>query len=153
MLEERRGVGDARVREHDVEAAKFPDHAVHEGLDLRRVAHVQTDRDCLAAAVADLLRDLLGRLELDVAEGHRRALLGKQERRRAPDAERAAGDRRHPTLQAHRRGPSAPRWADPAPPGIAATSVEPAAAGRARAALPWKAGAPDPRIDTAATPR
>ena len=101
MLEERRGVRDARVGEHDIEASVLADHAVDIGLHLAGIAHVHADGDGPAAALEDLLDHGLGGAGLDVAERHRRALGREEQRRRAADAERAAGDRRHLSLQAH----------------------------------------------------
>ncbi len=101
MLEERRRVRDACVGEHDIEASVLGDHAVDVGLHLAGIAHVHADGDGAAAALEDLLDDRLGGADLDVAERHRRALRGEEHSRRAADAEGAAGDRRHLSLQAH----------------------------------------------------
>src|SRR5262249_58646498 len=54
------------------------------------------------AATDDVLDDGLGAGDVDVADRHHRPLVGEQARRRAPDAERATGDRCHPPLQLHR---------------------------------------------------
>src|SRR5947207_3145213 len=66
-----------------------------------RAAHVHADGEGPAAARDDLLGHRLGAGDVHVAEGHRRALGREQAASRAPDAERAAGDRGDPSLQAH----------------------------------------------------
>jgi hypothetical protein len=127
VLQERRRVRDPRVGEHDVEPAEFFDHAVDEGLHLGGVAHIQADRDRLAPAPADLLRHCLGGLDLDVAERDGRALLGKGERGRAPDPERASGDCRDPTRQAHRPDHNASRGGRASQKHVAPTAQKPTA--------------------------
>src|SRR5438093_2780644 len=80
---------------------ELADHPIHEVPHLARVAHVHADGEGPAAARDDLLGHRLGAGDDHVAEGHRRALGREQAGGRAPDAERAAGDRGDPSLQAH----------------------------------------------------
>ena len=116
---------DPRVGEHDVESAELRDDAIDEGLHGGGVAHVEADRDGLAAPRADLLRHCLGGLELDVAEHDARAFLGKDERGRAPDPERASGDCRDPTRQAHRPDHSVSRGGRASQKQVAPTAQKP----------------------------
>ena len=77
------------------------DDAIDEGLHLAGVTHVHAHREGAPTAAADFFGEEVGAGGVDVADRDRRALGGEQPRRRAPDAERAACDRRHPSLQPH----------------------------------------------------
>jgi hypothetical protein len=101
VLQERRRICDPRVGEHHVEASKLGGHPVHEGLHLARVTHVHADGDRPTAALDDLLGHGVSAGDLDVAERHWRALGREEKSGRAPDAERASGDRGDPSPQAH----------------------------------------------------
>src|SRR5438067_11593487 len=101
MLEERRGVRDAGVGEHHVEASVLGDDAIDESLHLAGVTHVHAHREGAPTAAADFFGDEVGAGGVDVADRDRRALGGEQPRRRAPDAGRATRVRRHPSLQPH----------------------------------------------------
>ncbi len=105
VLEERSGVRDSRVGEHHVEPSVLRHDTVDEGLDLSCLAHVDAHREGAAAAGHDLLGHRLGAVDVDVAEGDGGALGREEERGGAPDAERAARDRRHASGQAGHASP------------------------------------------------
>ena len=128
--QQRRRVGDARVGEHHVEPPELGDRAIDERLHLAGVADVHAHGEGPAPGLDDLPRDRLGRLRLHVAQHHRRALRREQPRRRAPDAERASGDRGDPSLQAHARCPYAGRRSPSAGAGTANALTTPEQHGR-----------------------
>ena len=101
VLEERRRVGDAGVGHHHVEPAELAHHALDEGVDLGRVADVEGHRQRLAAVPGDLTRRRFGAGGVDVTQRDRGALGREQLRGRAPDAARAARDRRDLPLEPH----------------------------------------------------
>ncbi len=85
-------MGDARGREHDVEAAKIGDGLREHRGDLRGVAHVNLNCGGLAAKLAHGSGGLLGRGQITVSNGDVGALFGEANGGGAADAAGGAGD-------------------------------------------------------------
>jgi len=93
-------VRDARVGEHHVEASELGDHPIHEVPHLARVAHVHADGEGRPppATISLATASAPATSTSPRAPSRPRPRTGGG---RAPDAERAAGDRGDPSLQAH----------------------------------------------------
>ena len=78
---------DARVVDHDVDAAGAPEHVVDAGRDRRCVGHVDLQRDRPRQRGGDLGQ----RLGVHVGDGERGAGGGEEVAQRPTDAARAAG--------------------------------------------------------------
>ena len=83
---------DARVVEHAVETAELCDGEIYRGRDRVLVGDVDLDEP---RRIAELGRQPLPRVDLDVGHDHARALLGEAPYRAGADAAGAARDDRH----------------------------------------------------------